>query len=69
MSKFGVMVGIKNQILVGSLNKKGNMFLSKEDMTVECLVAVAEHVENFGEDVIISKADGTPEYKIIVEKL
>lgn len=41
----------------------------KQDVTIEALVAVAEHVLQFGEPVVISKADGTPEYIITVEKL
>jgi hypothetical protein len=45
----------------------------KEDKTIEALVAVAEHALHFkklhGDDVIISKPDGTPEYKITVERL
>jgi len=42
----------------------------KEDVTVESLVAVAQHCIRFGKPVEISKADGTGiEYIITVEKV
>jgi len=42
----------------------------KEDVTIEALVAVAQHTINFGKPVEISKADGTGiEYRITVEKI
>lgn len=45
----------------------------KQDKTIEALVAVAEHALRFkklhGEDVVISKADGTPEYRITVDRI
>ena len=40
-----------------------------QDVTIDALVAVAKHVENFGEPVVITLADGTPEYRITVERL
>lgn len=40
----------------------------KQDVTIDALVAVAKHVENFGEPVVITLADGTPEYRIMVER-
>lgn len=46
---------------------------NKQDKTIEALVAVAEHALHFkklhGEDIIVSKADGTPAFKITVERL
>jgi hypothetical protein len=42
---------------------------NKQDVTIEALVAVAEHAIKFGRPVEITKADGTPEYRITVEKL
>ena len=38
-----------------------------QDVTIDTLVAVAKHVENFGEPVVITLADGTPEYRITVD--
>jgi hypothetical protein len=40
--KFGVQLGIGNSILVGNINKKGTLFLQKEDKTVEVLQAVID---------------------------
>ena len=61
-------------IFAGSILKDGRTWgANKKDVTIESLVAVAEHALHFkklhGEDVIISKADGTPEFKISVERL
>jgi len=42
---------------------------NKKDVTIEALVAVAEHVQRFNAPVVISKADGTPEYEITVKAL
>ena len=42
---------------------------SKADVTIEALVAVCHHVAQFGDDVVISKEDGTPEFKIKVERM
>ncbi len=44
----------------------------KQDLTLEALVAVAEHALHFKDkigDIIISTSDGTPEFKISVEKI
>jgi len=57
-------------IFVGTVLKDGQRWsANKQDVTIEALVAVAEHALNFGKPVEISKADGTPEYRITVEKL
>ena len=61
-------------IFCGKVLKDGRTWGSdKKDKTIEALVAVAEHALHFkkqhGNDVIISKPDGTPEYKITVERL
>ena len=57
-------------IYAGYLLKSGNIWSrTKQDLTIEALVAVAEHAIKFGGPVIISKPDGTPEYRITVEKL
>ena len=44
--KFGISLGISNKILVGNLNKKGDMFLNKEDKTVETLNSVVELIRS-----------------------
>jgi len=57
-------------IFAGSVLKDGRTWgVSKKDVTVEALYAVAEHVLQFGKPVEISKFDGTPEFKITVERL
>lgn len=43
--KFGIGLGISNKILVGNLNKKGDMFLNKEDKTLEAVNAVIELIK------------------------
>ena len=44
--KFGIQLGITNNIWVGNINKKGNQFLNKEDKTLEVINAVVELVKN-----------------------
>ena len=57
-------------IFAGTVLKDGRTWgAGKQDVTIAALVAVAEHTLRFGKPVEISKADGTPEYRIIVEKL
>lgn len=61
-------------IFCGGILKDGRTWAKdKQDKTVEALVAVAEHALHFkklhGDNIIISKQDGTPEYEIIVNKL
>lgn len=65
---------LSGTIFCGKVDPRGNTWGSdKADVTLPALVAVAEHATWFkgrtGEDVIISKPDGTPEYRISVEKL
>lgn len=69
--KIGVACSpLTNKIYAGILSKKGDRFLAdKQDLTIESLYSVSNHVVNFGKPVIISKQDGTPEFKITVEKL
>ncbi len=55
-------------IFAGKPLKSGLWGKDKQDVTLEALVAVAEHVLHFGKPVEISKADGTPEYRITVHK-
>lgn len=56
-------------IYAGVPLKDGVWGEKKDDVTIEALVAVAQHTLNFGKPVVISKADGTPEFRITVEKL
>lgn len=61
---------LTNQIYAGHILKNGYTWAAnKQDVTIDVLVAVAQHVLAFGAPVIISKADGTPEYEITVCKL
>lgn len=59
-------------IFCGKVLKSGGWGKNKEDVTLDCLVAVAEHLKHFkaqtGKDTIL---DGGPNrrYKIIVEEL
>jgi len=57
-------------IFAGKVLKDGRTWsANKQDVTIEALVAVAEHALKFGKPVEITKADGTLEYRITVEKL
>jgi hypothetical protein len=57
-------------IFAGTVLKDGRTWgANKQDVTIEALVAVAEYALKFGHPVEICKADGTPEYRIMVEKL
>lgn len=61
---------LSNQIFVGGVLKDGYTWAAnKQDVTIDALVAVAQHTIQFGQPVVISKADGTPEYEITVRKL
>jgi hypothetical protein len=61
---------LSNKIFVGQVNTKTNMWKpNKSDATIDALVAVAKHVEQFGKPVIITLEDGTPEYEITVKSL
>lgn len=57
-------------IFVGTVLKDGRTWgANKQDVTLEALIAVAEHALKFGRPIEISKEDGTPEYRITVEQL
>lgn len=61
---------LTNVIYAGKTIKNGTAWgAGKQDVTIDALVAVALHVLKFGEPVIISKEDGTPEFEIKVTKL
>ena len=55
-------------IFAGKVLKSGVWGADKQDVTIEALVAVAEHGLHFGKPIEIAKADGTPEYRITVFK-
>lgn len=57
-------------IFAGKVLKDGRTWAAnKKDVTIECLVAVAEHALKFGKPVEITTAEGVPEFRITVEKL
>ena len=59
---------LTNTIFAGQVNAKTHMWKpNKSDVTIDALVAVAKHVSNFGEPVVITLEDGTPEYEISVK--
>lgn len=59
---------LSNTIFAGTILKDGRTWSStKQDVTTDALVAVAEHVLNFGKPVVISKG-GVPEFEIIVKR-
>jgi hypothetical protein len=61
---------LTNKIFAGQVNTKTHMWKpNKSDVTIDALVAVAKHVEKFGQPVIITLKDGTPEYEIVVKSL
>ncbi len=55
-------------IFAGKVLKSGVWGADKQDVTLEALVAVAEHGLHFGKPIEIAKSDGTPEYRITVFK-
>lgn len=60
---------LTNTIFCGQIKEGQNQWGSqKEDLTIEALIAVAEHVHKFGKPVEISKESGELEYRITVEK-
>ena len=71
MTKFGISNSpLTDRIFVGRLNKKGDTYLEKQDMTVTALWATIEHVmskNESGENVAISDDDFR--YSIAVTKV
>ena len=45
---------LSNHIFAGKPSKDQYTVLWKEDVTIDALVAVAEHIKQFGKDVIIT---------------
>jgi hypothetical protein len=70
MKKLHVAVSpLTNTIFSGNVLKDGMTWgANKQDVTINALVAVAQHVINFGGPVVITN-DGKPEYEITVRKL
>lgn len=60
---------ITNEIYAGYVNKKGNLWTERQNVTIPALVCVAQHCLKFGSPVIISKENGEPEFEIIVKDL
>ena len=57
-------------IFAGTVLRDGRTWgANKTDVTIDALVAVAEHGQKFGKPIEISRADGTPEYRITVERI
>lgn len=62
---------LTNTIFAGGVLKDGMTWAAnKQDVTIDALVAVAQHVEQFGKPVEIRNGNtGKIEYRITVEKL
>ena len=59
---------LTNTIFAGEVNTKTHMWKpNKSDVTLDALVAVAKHVSNFGQPIVITLEDGTPEFEITVK--
>lgn len=68
-NRLRVSVGpLTNTIYAGQI-KNGLWSGEKDDVTIDCLVAVSQHVLRFGKPVVITKENGTPEFEITVKKL
>ena len=61
---------LTGKIFAGTVLKDGRTWgANKQDLTIEAIVAVARHGLKFGEPIVISKEDGTPEFEITVKDL
>ena len=58
---------LTNTIFAGRVRKEGVWGPYKDDVTVDCLVAVAEHIEEFGEPVEVRDGQGHLKYRLTVE--
>jgi len=59
---------LTNLIFCGKVLKRGTWANGKQEMTIEALVAVSEHVVKFGKPVEIRTESGDLEYTITVKK-
>jgi len=59
---------LTNTIYAGKVLKDGTWATNKQDVTMDALVAVAQHVIRNNEPVTIN-ANGEPAYRITVEEL
>ena len=59
---------LTNRIYAGYVNKAGDSWTSKVDVTGDACASVAQHVLANGTPVIV-EANGVPVYRITVEKL
>lgn len=70
--RFGVSP-ITNQIFAGYVNKKGDTWTTKQDVTTDVLFAVAQHALQFGEPIILKEGNSLgkydEKYKITVEQI
>ena len=62
------MSPLTGTIFAGTILKDGMWAAGKQDVTVDALVAVAQHCERFGQPVEIT-CDGKIEYRITVEAM
>lgn len=61
---------LTNVIYAGTTIKNGTMFgANKQDVTMDCLIAVVEHCLKYGSTVQITKLDGTVDFEIDVKDL
>ena len=60
---------LTNEIHAGTVYDNRQWGRNKTEVTMMALCSVAEHVLQFGEPVEICEADGTPVYKITVERI
>ncbi len=59
---------LTNTIFAGEIKRPGEWKAGKQDVTMDCLNAVAEHAKNFGKPIEVTDEDtGNLIYRIIVE--
>ena len=58
---------LTNTIYTGRILKHGVWAEGKQDVTIEALIAVAEHARNFGKPIEITDENGKLLHKIIVK--
>jgi hypothetical protein len=59
---------LTNTIFAGDIKRPGEWKAGKQDVTMDCLNAVAEHAKNFGKPIEVTDEDtGNLIYRIIVE--